>query len=80
MEFNKDDPEDQGGTVFGTKVSFTVDLASGTVTQREIEEFTDLHLEMSDEEMVAAARALADIIRGAEDYYYSSHSTPSPAP
>ena len=49
--------------------NFTVDLAAGTVTDREASGYPGNPPAVSDEEMVAMARTMAQLVQSASDYY-----------
>ncbi len=74
VHLNVDDGRIEDGTVNGFGIFFTVNQTVDMVYEQEFTSIKgDQALELTDQEMVGMARALAELLIGAEEYY-NSHS------
>lgn len=79
--FNVNDERVKSGTVCGFRAEFIVDLEQGIVTQRDFQSLVEGEtLELTDEEMVYAARRLAEVLHGAEKFHHDTEPSPEPSP
>ena len=70
--FNVNDKRVESGTVNGFRIEFTAAL-DGTVTQRDFQSaVAGETLELTDQEMADMARVLAQVLDGAEAYFYDA--------
>ena len=74
---NVNDERVESGTVTGFYINFNVELDSGKVLKRVFDsQIEGETLELTGQEMVDMARALAKLLAGAEDYYNSLQPAP----
>ncbi len=77
--FNVNDARVASGTICGFKIEFTVDLDEMAVTDAFASSMVEGEtLELTEEEMLYAAQIFAELLRGAEKFFYDA--PPSPAP
>lgn len=67
--------DDDGGTVFGASVRFTVDVESKTVTESVFTPWEGRDISLDEEEMLEIADALKQIIEGAEEFFRGQQKT-----
>lgn len=76
VRLSVEDERIEDGTVNGFVIDFTVDLSSDTFTRKEFtSELGDKTIELTNQEMLDMARALARLMTAAEEWY-SSYKTP----
>lgn len=79
--FNVNDERVKSGTVCGFRAEFIVDLEQGIVTRRDFQSLVEGEtLELTDEEMVYAARRLAEVLHGVEKFHHDTQPSPEPSP
>ncbi len=80
VRLSVDDDRLEDGAVGGFGIRFTAELDSGAVTEREFTSaLGDRTIELSDQEMAELARALAELLRGAEEYCQEQAGPEAPA-
>lgn len=79
VNFNVNDARVVSGAISGFTIEFTVDLeemaVTDTFTRSMVEGET---LELDEDEMRYAAQAFAELLRGAEKFFYDAPTSPAP--
>lgn len=79
VNFNVNDARVVSGTISGFTIEFTVDLEETAVTDTFTRSMVEGEtLELSEDEMFYAAQVFADLLTGAEKYFYDGPSSAAP--